>query len=108
MKDIRRESEIFRLLSSGPGGQRRDKKKTAVVVHHLPSGISVKVSDFRFQKKNEELAFEILKKKLEKVNVPKKKRFSTKVPLKEKIKRVEEKKKISRKKKFRKKPLKEE
>jgi protein subunit release factor B len=102
LKSLKKESRILRSLSSGPGGQRRDKKETAVSVHHLPSGLSVKFSNFRSQKRNEEEAFKKLKEKLEKINKVKKKRVSTKVPFKEKEKRIGEKKKISEKKKLRK------
>jgi protein subunit release factor A len=108
LKSLRKESKILRSLSSGPGGQRRDKKETAVSIHHLPSGVSVKISESRFQKKNEEIAFRLLKKRIEKINTPKKKRISTKVPLKEKRKRIKKKKKISKKKDFRKDSLIEE
>jgi protein subunit release factor A len=108
LESLKKESKVSRFLSSGPGGQRRDKKETAVSVYHFPSGVSVKISKFRSQKRNEDAAFEVLRKKLEKINKPKKKRVSTKVPLKEKRKRIEEKKKASRKKEFRRNILNEE
>jgi len=103
IKDLRKETDVFRSLSSGPGGQRRDKKETKIMLHHLPSGIFVSIDKFRFQKKNEELAFEILKEKLKKLNEPRKKRIPTRIPFGEKIKRLESKKKIAMKKGFRKK-----
>ena len=103
IKDLGKETDVFRSLSSGPGGQRRDKKETKITLHHLPSGIFVSIDKFRFQKKNEELAFKILKEKLKKLNKPKKKRIPTKIPFGEKIKRLESKKKIAVKKSFRKK-----
>jgi len=102
IKDLGKETDIFRSLSSGPGGQRRDKKETKIMLHHLPSGISVSIDKFRFQKKNEELAFEILKEKLKKLNEPKKKRIPTRIPFGEKMKRLEDKKRKSEKKKGRK------
>ena len=43
MKDLEKETDVFRSLSSGPGGQRRDKKETKITLHHLPSGISVSI-----------------------------------------------------------------
>ncbi len=102
IKDLEKETDVFRSLSSGPGGQRRDKKKTKIMLHHLPSGISVSIDRFRFQKRNEELAFEILKEKLGKLNEPKEKRIPTRIPFREKMKRLEDKKKKSEKKKGRK------
>lgn len=50
--------------SSGPGGQHVNKVSTAVTLTHLPSGISVTVSDSRSQSMNRQLARERLSEKL--------------------------------------------
>jgi protein subunit release factor B len=50
--------------SAGPGGQHVNKVSTAVTLRHLPSGISVTVSDSRSQAVNRRLARERLAGKL--------------------------------------------
>lgn len=71
MEDIQFES-IFNIndvdkkyiRSSGNGGQRVNKVATCVQLTHLLTGIQVKCQDTRYQKKNEEIAFERLKNKI--------------------------------------------
>ena len=50
--------------SSGPGGQHVNKVSTAVTLTHLPTGVSVTVSDSRSQSMNRRLARERLAEKL--------------------------------------------
>ena len=50
--------------SGGPGGQNVNKRKTAVRIKHIPSGITVRVEQERSQAQNKELALEILRGKL--------------------------------------------
>jgi len=47
-----RDLTISATRSSGPGGQHVNKTSTAVRVHHLPSGITVRASDERSQRAN--------------------------------------------------------
>jgi protein subunit release factor B len=51
--------------SSGPGGQHVNKVSTAVTLTHLPTGLSVTVSDSRSQSMNRKLARERLTEKLQ-------------------------------------------
>lgn len=43
--------------SSGPGGQNVNKVSTAVMVRHVPSGVSVNAQDTRSQSMNRQLAW---------------------------------------------------
>ena len=55
--------EIF-ARSSGPGGQHVNKVSTSVTLRHLPSGLSVEVSDSRSQARNRAIARERLAEKI--------------------------------------------
>ena len=60
-KDIR--IEYFR--ASGPGGQRRNKKETAVRVTHLPTGISALGTESRHRSRNLKAALSRLRGRLD-------------------------------------------
>ncbi len=95
------EIKIYYYKSSGPGGQRKNKKLTSVKIVHIPTGISAKGTEFRFQAKNKEIALKRLEEKIRKLKEKKKPRIKTEKPLYAKIKQIEEKKKKSEKKKLR-------
>jgi len=50
------ECEIQRTRRSGPGGQRRNKVETAVVIVHRPSGITAEANERRSQSENRHAA----------------------------------------------------
>lgn len=95
IKDIR--IEYYR--SRGPGGQRKNKKETAVRIRHIPTGITAIATEFRSQARNRALAMKRLKERLQRLKVRRKPRIPTKIPravreriLEEKRKRAEIKK----------------
>jgi len=99
-KDVK--IEYFR--SRGPGGQRKDKKETAVRVTHIPTGIRAIATESRYQARNREIALRRLEERIAKAKLKKKKRIPTKVPKGVKERMLREKKHRSEKKRFRKKP----
>lgn len=103
LKVIEDEIKITFFKSSGPGGQRKNKRETAVRICHPESGITVISTRYRSQRLNKKSALLELQKRLTELNRKKPKRILTKLPsyIREKI--LKEKKKIAEKKKLRKK-----
>lgn len=71
------ECDISFFRASGPGGQHRNKRDTAVRLRHRVSGIIVEASDSRSQSQNREAAFERLTNRLKSLNRVEKKRVPT-------------------------------
>jgi protein subunit release factor B len=101
LKTLYGEVRIEYYRARGPGGQRKNKKETAVRVKHPPSGVTVKAAESRYQAVNKRRAFQRLQEKLTQLNKPAKMRIPTSIPLGEKWKRKEEKKRVSQKKRWR-------
>jgi protein subunit release factor B len=78
---LKRQVIVETYRSSGPGGQRKNKRETAVRLKHLPSGMTVTATEHRYQAQNLKLAFERLRERLQKLNQPKRHRIPTSVPL---------------------------
>jgi protein subunit release factor A len=74
------EVRVETFKSSGPGGQHKNKRETAVRLRHIPSGITVLATEHRSQAKNKDLAFYRLEKKLRAARKKKKPRISTAPP----------------------------
>lgn len=94
--------ETFR--AGGPGGQHQNTTESAVRLVHLPTGVEVVARDQRSQHRNRRIALERLRAKLEEMAEPEKERIPTKVPRREKKKRLENKRRRGRLKKLRKPP----
>ena len=98
--------ETFR--AGGPGGQHQNKTESGVRLTHGPSGISVTCRESRSQHRNRHIALARLRAALEELARPERPRKPTKVPRREKRRRLEEKRRRSEVKRSRKKPEPEE
>jgi protein subunit release factor A len=102
------ECEVETFRAGGPGGQHQNKTESAVRLTHRPTGVVVIARDSRSQHRNRRIALERLRAELEARATPETPRLPTKVPKREKRRRLEEKSKRSRVKQLRKPPSTEE
>jgi len=102
------ECRITYTLSPGPGGQRRDKKRTAVRLLHLPTGIVVVAGRQRYRTQNLRDALERLISRIEERRREKKPRIPTRTPAKARRAAKEQKKRRALKKRLRKTPSSDE
>jgi protein subunit release factor B len=96
--------EVDFFTASGPGGQHRNRSKTGVRLRHKPSGLIVTATELRSQVRNLEKAYDRLRKRLEKLNRPKKKRKRTRPSKAARERRLKTKAHRSRTKNLRRKP----
>ena len=96
-KDVR----IEYYKSRGPGGQRKNKKETAVRIRHIPTGITAIATEFRSQARNRALAVKRLKERLQRLKAKRKPRIPTRMPRAVRERILEEKKRRAEIKKLR-------
>jgi len=101
MATLEKEVVVEPYRAPGPGGQRKNRKETAIRLTHPPSGITVVASERRSQAQNREAAFDRLIKKLAQLNRPRKRRIPTRPSASAIRKQQEHKEKLSRKKSLR-------
>ena len=94
--------ETFR--AGGPGGQHQNTTDSGVRLTHEPTGLRATARQERSQHRNRSLALHRLRRKLEAANHRAPPRVSTRVPKREKKKRLNEKRLRARTKKLRKPP----
>ncbi len=94
--------ETFR--SGGPGGQHQNKTESGVRLVHLPSGVVATSRTARSQHRNRELALARLRRKLIARNERRTPRIPTRVPEREKRRRLEDKRRRARRKHLRRPP----
>jgi len=98
------ELEITFYRSSGPGGQRKNRRDTAVRIRHIPTGITAVSTESRYQSMNLKQAMERLREKLEAQSYSPPPRIATKIPQAVHKQRLQIKRKRSSVKKMRKAP----
>ena len=106
--DLLAECRVDTFRSGGKGGQHQNKVESGVRLTHRPTGLVVTSRKHRSQHRNREDALERLSRKLEAMNRPDRPRVPTRMPQREKRKRLEEKKRRSRVKRLRATPDREE
>lgn len=62
---MEKEFKIRYTRGTGPGGQRKNKVETCVIIKHLPTGMQEKCEDTRSKERNKNLAMERLVKRIE-------------------------------------------
>lgn len=91
LKSLKKELIVEAFRSRGPGGQRKNKKDTAIRLKHIPTGITVIASESRSQTQNLKIAMERLRERLRNLHQPTKKRLPTTIPLSAIERRIREK-----------------
>lgn len=74
------EIRVETFKSSGPGGQHKNKRETAVRIRHLPSGITALATEHRSQARNKALALRRLELKVHALGRKRRPRISTSIP----------------------------
>jgi protein subunit release factor A len=98
------ECRVETFAAGGPGGQHQNRTESAVRLVHLPTGIRVIARDERSQHRNRTLALERLRKALAEHNHRPEPRKGTRIPRRERRKRLEEKRRKGQTKKLRRPP----
>jgi protein subunit release factor A len=89
------ECDVTTFRASGPGGQHRNKRESAVRLKHRPTGIVVVATERRSQHQNRAVALERLAIRLARRKKRRKKRVPTRPTKASRERRLEEKKHLA-------------
>ena len=103
-EELLSQCRVETFMAGGKGGQHQNRTESAVRLVHLPTGVVVTSRVERSQHRNKSIALDRLRDRLEARNRRPVPRVSTKVPRRERKKRIEQKKRRSRVKGLRKSP----
>jgi peptide chain release factor 2 len=103
-EDLLAQCRVETFMAGGKGGQHQNRTESGVRLTHLPSGLVVTAREERSQFRNKAVALARLRKRLEAFNRRPAPRISTRVPTRERERRLKEKKKRGRLKKLRRNP----
>ncbi len=98
------ECEVTTFRASGPGGQHRNRRESAVRLRHIPTGIVVVATERRSQHQNRAVALERLARRLAERRRKRRPRIPTRTPAAAAARRVESKKRAGEIKKLRRAP----
>ncbi|MFT5433922.1 MAG: ribosome-associated protein [Myxococcota bacterium] len=85
---LERESVVTFVRASGPGGQHRNKRETGIRLVHPKSGVEIVATERRERERNRDLAFERLIERIKALNFVPTKRRPTRIPRREKRRRL--------------------
>jgi ribosome-associated protein len=100
-EDLLAQCRVETFTAGGKGGQHQNRTESGVRITHLPTGVVVTAREERSQHRNRVVALDRLRRRLESRNRRPKPRISSRVPRRERARRLEKKRRRSRTKKLR-------
>lgn len=102
--DLLADCDVETFRAGGPGGQHANKVESAVRLTHRPTGQSVTCRETRSQHRNKALAVEELRRRLEALAQPRKRRIATRPSSASRRRRLDKKRQRGEKKALRRPP----
>jgi protein subunit release factor A len=103
-EELLAQCRVETFMAGGKGGQHQNRTESGVRLVHLPTGLVAQSREERSQFRNKRVALQRLRERLEESNYEAPPRIPTKVPRREREKRLKEKRHRSRRKEGRKPP----
>lgn len=94
-EELLRDCEVQVFHATGPGGQGVNTADSAVRMRHVPTGIAVTSRETRSQLRNRARCLEKIRAELKRRSRPRKHRVKTKVPRRQRERRLEDKRRRS-------------
>jgi protein subunit release factor A len=102
--DLLAQCRVDTFQSGGKGGQHQNRTESGVRLTHLPSGIVTVSRQERSQHRNKKIALARLRARLNELNRPRVERIRTRIPKRERKRRLAEKRRRGRLKRLRSRP----